>query len=57
MVFCCIIASEAGLKRVASYWPEGTTIVVGAVDRELDQNGYIVPGMGDAGDRLYHTKQ
>ncbi len=32
------------------------TVVVASVDRELNEQGYIVPGLGDAGDRLYGTK-
>jgi uracil phosphoribosyltransferase len=32
------------------------TIVVAAIDRELNERGYIMPGLGDAGDRLYGTK-
>ncbi|BFZ54083.1 hypothetical protein PYCC9005_001114 [Savitreella phatthalungensis] len=56
IVFCCIIASEQGLERIAKVWPEGTQFVVGQIDPGLDDKGYILPGMGDMGDRLYHTK-
>lgn len=50
----CILASPEGLAAVeeAMHGRE-VTIVVGAVDERLDENGYIVPGLGDAGDRLY----
>jgi len=41
---------------VANTWPEGTDFLVGAVDEEIDEKGYIVPGLGDIGDRLYRTK-
>jgi uracil phosphoribosyltransferase len=50
----CILASPEGLAAVekAMHGRE-VTIVVGAVDERLDEHGYIVPGLGDAGDRLY----
>jgi uracil phosphoribosyltransferase len=54
----CILAAPEGLARLEKD-TEGrdVTIVVGAVDERLDENGYIVPGLGDAGDRLYGTAQ
>ncbi|KQQ28204.1 MULTISPECIES: uracil phosphoribosyltransferase [unclassified Frondihabitans] len=50
----CILASPEGLAAVekAMHGRE-VTIVLGAVDEKLNENGYIVPGLGDAGDRLY----
>ena len=50
----CILAAPEGLAAVEKAL-EGreVTIVLGAVDERLDENGYIVPGLGDAGDRLY----
>jgi uracil phosphoribosyltransferase len=50
----CILASPEGLAAVekAMHGRE-VTIVLGAVDERLNENGYIVPGLGDAGDRLY----
>lgn len=51
-----ILASEKGLSRVQSIWPEGVKVVVGATDGELDQHGYVKPGVGDIGDRLYGTQ-
>lgn len=36
-------------------WPEGTEFVIGAVDEGLDEKGYVVPGVGDIGDRLFGT--
>jgi uracil phosphoribosyltransferase len=50
----CLIAAPEGLAAVERA-TEGrdVTIVVGAVDERLDERGYIVPGLGDAGDRLY----
>lgn len=51
----CLIASPEGLRHVEEmFGPEAPILlVVGAVDDGLDANGYIVPGLGDAGDRLY----
>jgi uracil phosphoribosyltransferase len=50
-----IIAAPEGIQRLHSEHPD-VTIVVAAVDRELNERGYIVPGLGDAGDRLFGTK-
>src|ERR1051326_5041514 len=50
-----IIAAPEGIANVQSAHPD-VQIVVAAVDRGLDEHGYIVPGLGDAGDRLYGTK-
>jgi uracil phosphoribosyltransferase len=50
-----IIAAPEGIDRVLGEYPD-VQIVVAAVDRELNEKGYIVPGLGDAGDRLYGTK-
>ncbi|WP_166999064.1 uracil phosphoribosyltransferase [Paramicrobacterium fandaimingii] len=50
----CILGAPEGLERLERE-TEGldVTIVLGALDERLDENGYIVPGLGDAGDRLY----
>jgi len=50
----CILAAPEGLAAVERA-TEGkdVTVVLGALDERLDENGYIVPGLGDAGDRLY----
>ncbi|MCW4456754.1 uracil phosphoribosyltransferase [Microbacterium sp. MPKO10] len=50
----CILGAPEGLERLKRE-TEGldVTIVLGALDERLDENGYIVPGLGDAGDRLY----
>ncbi|EFX03856.1 uracil phosphoribosyltransferase [Grosmannia clavigera kw1407] len=53
--FYCLLASTPGLKRVTSVWPEGCSFVVGAQDAELDVKGYVKPGVGDIGDRLFGT--
>ncbi len=50
-----IIAAPEGIERVHREHPE-VEIVVAAVDERLNEKGYIVPGLGDAGDRIYGTK-
>ena len=50
-----IIAAPEGIKNITDNHPD-VQIVVAAIDRGLNENGYIVPGLGDAGDRLYGTK-
>jgi uracil phosphoribosyltransferase len=50
-----LIAAPEGIARVERDHPQ-VRIVVAAVDSHLNENGYIVPGLGDAGDRLYGTK-
>jgi uracil phosphoribosyltransferase len=50
-----IIAAPEGIERLTSAHPD-VHVVVAGVDRELNEKGYIVPGLGDAGDRLYGTK-
>ena len=47
-----IIAAPEGIERLQSEHPD-VAIVVAAIDRKLNERGYIVPGLGDAGDRLY----
>lgn len=49
-----IIAAPYGVQRLVDAHPD-VTIHVAALDRELNEDGYIVPGLGDAGDRLYRT--
>lgn len=51
----CLIASPEGVERVATNHPD-VEIYVAAVDERLNDHGYIVPGLGDAGDRLFGTK-
>jgi len=50
-----LIAAPDGIERIHRDHPD-VAIVVAAVDRGLNEKGYIVPGLGDAGDRLYGTK-
>ncbi|NLT94361.1 MAG: uracil phosphoribosyltransferase [Clostridia bacterium] len=51
----CLIAAPEGIKRVQDEHPD-VNIYVAAVDEKLNDHGYIVPGLGDAGDRLFGTK-
>lgn len=54
----CLIAAPEGVEAVeAATAGRDVTVVVGALDERLDEVGYIVPGLGDAGDRLYGTVQ
>ena len=50
-----IIAAPEGIDRVQKDHPD-VDIFIGAVDEKLNENGYIVPGLGDAGDRIFGTK-
>ena len=50
-----LIAAPEGIERIHRDHPD-VSIVVASIDRELNEKGYIVPGLGDAGDRLYGTK-
>lgn len=50
-----ICASEGGVKSILQRHPE-VEIHVAALDPDLNEQGYIMPGLGDAGDRLYHTQ-
>src|SRR5277367_1299331 len=53
--FVCLVAAPEGVAAVHGVFPD-VTIVTAAVDRCLDEHGYILPGLGDAGDRLFGTK-
>ena len=55
VILIAIIAAPEGVERVLAEFPD-VRIVVAAIDRGLNEHGYIVPGLGDAGDRLYGTK-
>ena len=52
--FMCIIAAPEGLEKLAKAHPD-IEIYVGNLDRGLNENAYICPGLGDAGDRIYGT--
>lgn len=53
--FLCIIAAKQGIKRIQDEYPD-VDIYAASVDETLNENGYIVPGLGDAGDRIFGTK-
>ena len=53
--FLCLLASPEGVARMAEAHPD-VQIVTAALDERLDGHGYIVPGLGDAGDRMFGTK-
>ena len=53
--FMCIIAAPEGLKALEEAHPD-IDIYVGSLDEGLNENAYIVPGLGDAGDRIFGTK-
>ena len=53
--FVCLLAAPEGIRRFHAAHPD-VKLITAAVDRELDANGYIRPGLGDAGDRLFGTK-
>ena len=51
----CLLAAPEGVARMAEAHPD-VTVYTAAVDRELNDHGYILPGLGDAGDRIYGTR-
>lgn len=53
--FMCIIAAPEGVKKMQETHPD-VDIYIGALDDHLNDHGYIVPGLGDAGDRIFGTK-
>ncbi|GAA6490472.1 uracil phosphoribosyltransferase [Candidatus Bariatricus faecipullorum] len=53
--FMCIIAAPEGVARMQKEHPD-VDIFVGVLDEKLNEHGYIVPGLGDAGDRIFGTK-
>ena len=53
--FMAIIGAPEGVSKVATAHPD-VQIYVSTLDRQLNENGYILPGLGDAGDRLFGTK-
>ncbi|HET9739610.1 MAG TPA: uracil phosphoribosyltransferase [Solirubrobacteraceae bacterium] len=54
LTFVCLVAAPEGVKALRTAHPE-VPILTAALDRELDGNGYIRPGLGDAGDRIFGT--
>ena len=55
IIFLCILAAPDGVKRLQENHPD-VDIYAAAYDEKLNEHGYIVPGLGDAGDRIFGTK-
>lgn len=55
IIFVCLVAAPEGVKKIFDHHPD-VPIFAANLDRQLDANGYILPGLGDAGDRLFGTK-
>jgi uracil phosphoribosyltransferase len=55
MKFLCLLAAPEGVRAFNQAHPD-VELYTAAVDRQLNENGYILPGLGDAGDRIYGTK-
>jgi uracil phosphoribosyltransferase len=52
----CVIGSTEGIEFIKNHFPENTHLWIAAIDNELNDKGYIVPGLGDAGDLAFGTK-
>lgn len=55
IIMVCLIAAPEGVRALENHHPD-VLIYAAALDRQLNDHGYILPGLGDAGDRLYRTK-
>lgn len=53
--FICLVAAPEGVRAMLDAHPD-VTVYAAALDRQLDQHGYILPGLGDAGDRIFGTR-
>ena len=53
--FLCLLAAPEGIEHFHEYHPD-VQLYTAAIDERLDEHGYIIPGLGDAGDRLYGTR-
>jgi uracil phosphoribosyltransferase len=53
--FLCLLAAPEGIARFTSAHPD-VPVFTASIDRQLNDKGYILPGLGDAGDRMYGTK-
>jgi len=53
--FMCLVAAPEGVRALLERHRD-VPVFAAALDRQLDENGYILPGLGDAGDRLFGTK-
>lgn len=54
LVFVCLVAAPEGVRLLEEYHPD-VPVITASLDRELDANAYIRPGLGDAGDRIFGT--
>ncbi len=54
ILFMCLVAAPEGVKRLNEAHPD-VKIIAAALDDHLNEKGYIVPGLGDAGDRIFGT--
>ncbi len=54
LTFVCLVAAPEGVARLEEFHPD-VPVVTAALDRELDENAFIRPGLGDAGDRIFGT--
>ncbi len=52
----CVIGSEEGISYIEKYFPKDTKLWIATIDKELNEHGYIVPGLGDAGDLAFGNK-
>ena len=52
----CVIGATEGIEYIKNHFPENTKLWIGTVDEKLNEHGYIVPGLGDAGDLAYGAK-
>jgi uracil phosphoribosyltransferase len=55
IVFLCLLAAPEGVARMKEAHPD-VPIITASLDKRLNENGYIMPGLGDAGDRIYGTQ-
>ena len=55
MILMCLVAAPEGIKLVNEEHPD-VPVYVASIDKCLNEHGYIVPGLGDAGDRIFGTK-
>ncbi|RUW40305.1 uracil phosphoribosyltransferase, partial [Mesorhizobium sp. M8A.F.Ca.ET.021.01.1.1] len=53
--FLCLLAAPEGIERFTKAHPD-VPVFTASIDRQLNEKGYIMPGLGDAGDRMYGTK-
>ncbi|MCG7504839.1 uracil phosphoribosyltransferase [Mesorhizobium retamae] len=55
ILFLCLLAAPEGIERFTTAHPD-VPVFTASIDRELNEKGYILPGLGDAGDRMFGTK-